>query len=98
MKPTKVNLRVIKDILLRQLGYIPVFYFLVVLYRSGEYPGLYHKIDKGIILLYHIMSEFIPYTSFYEVYKKFWITNRTKINKIVTKDLRELFSNIKLDC
>lgn len=104
MKPTKVNLRTIKDILLRQLGYIPVFYFLAVLYGAGEYPGPYHEIDKGLILLYHIMSgktgvemsEFIPYTSFYEVYKKFWITNRTKINKIVTKDLRELFSTIKI--
>lgn len=104
MKPTKVNLRTIKDILLRQLGYIPVFYFLAVLYGAGEYPGPYYEIDKGLILLYHIMSgktgvemsEFIPYTSFYEVYKKFWITNRTKINKIVTKDLRELFSTIKI--
>lgn len=104
IKPTKVSLRTIKDILLRQLGYIPVFYFLVVLFGAGEYPGPYHEIDKGIILLYHIMSgktgvemsEFIPYTSFYEVYKKFWITNRGKINKIVTKDLRDLFSNKKI--
>lgn len=104
IKPTKINLREIKDILFRQLGYIPVFYFLVILFGAGEYPGPYHEIDKGIILLYHIMSgktgmdmyQFIPYTSFYEVYKKFWITNRTKVNKIIKKDNQSLFSNIKI--
>lgn len=104
IKPTKVNLRIIKDILLQQLGYIPVFYFLSVLFTSCEYPGPYKEIDKGIILLYQIisgkpgsdMNEFIPYTSFYEVYKKIWITNRIKLNKIINNDIKELFSNIKI--
>ena len=41
------------------------------------------------------MHEFIPYSTFYDLYKKFWITNYNDINKIVKKDLDELFSNIK---
>ena len=75
-------------------GYIPVYYFLVVvLYGNKEYPGPYKKIEKGLILLYHIVSgnpgkdmhELIPYTTFYNLYKKPWITNYTDLNKIVKK-------------
>ncbi|KAI9243262.1 hypothetical protein BDA99DRAFT_449239, partial [Phascolomyces articulosus] len=36
--------------------YIPVNYFLVVLYSNKEYPGLYKEIEKGLILLYHICT------------------------------------------
>ncbi|KAI9247654.1 hypothetical protein BDA99DRAFT_419202, partial [Phascolomyces articulosus] len=36
--------------------YIPVYYFLVVLYGNKEYPGPYKEIEKGLILLYHIVS------------------------------------------
>ena len=105
IKNTKNNkIDIIKDILLNQLGYIPVFYFLNVLYGNKEYPGPYKEIEKGLILLYHIVSgkpgndmhEFIPYSTFYDLYKKFWITNYNDINKIVKKDLDELFSNIKI--
>jgi hypothetical protein len=98
------NIRNIKDVLLNQLGYIPVFYFLNVLFGTIEYPGPYPEIEKGLILLYHIvsgftgnkMSQFIPYTTFYELYKRFWITNFSKIKKIVTNDIGNLFSNIKI--
>jgi hypothetical protein len=41
------------------------------------------------------MHKFIPYTTFYDLHKKFWITNYTDLNKIVKKDLNELFVNIK---
>lgn len=105
IKDTKENkIKIIKNILLNQLGYIPVFYFLVVLYGNKEYPGPYKEIEKGWLLLYHIVSgkpgkdmhEFIPYTTFYDLYKKFWITNYTDLNKIVKQDLYNLFSNIKI--
>jgi hypothetical protein len=106
LKPTKVNLRTIKDILLNQLGYIPVFYFLTILYSSKEYPGPYFEIDKGILLLYQMvsgktgidMSEFMPYTTFYDLYHNFWIKeeNVKRLKKIIKKDMKDLFSNLKI--
>lgn len=94
----------IKNVLLKELGYIPVFYFLTVLYGNIEYPGPYKEIDKGLVLLYHIisgkpgcdMNKFIPYTTFYALYKKFWITNKNKLKNKVEKDISILFSNIKI--
>jgi hypothetical protein len=50
LKNMKVDLKGIKDILLRQLGYIPVFYFLTILYSNIEYPGPYFELEKGLLL------------------------------------------------
>lgn len=106
LKDIKTDITIIKDILLKQLGYIPVFYFLTVLYGNIEYPGPYHEIDKGLLLLYHIvsgksgidMSEFIPYTTFYDLYKRFWIkeANVKRLKKIIKTDMNDLFSNLKI--
>jgi hypothetical protein len=98
------NMKYIKDTLLNQLGYIPVFYFLTVLYGNKEYPGPYKEIDKGLLLIYHIISgvpgkdmhQFIPYSTFYELYKRFWIRNYTELNKIVRNDMKNLFTNTKI--
>lgn len=46
----------IKKILVERLGYIPVFFFLNVLYNNIEYPGPYFEIEKGLFLLYHLTS------------------------------------------
>ena len=56
------------------------------------------------MLLYQIVSgytgkdidQFIPYSTFYDLYKMFWIKNYDKLVKIVNKDLSEMFSNIKI--
>lgn len=98
------SIRFIKNELLRLLGYIPVYYFLVVLFGNQEYPGPFKEVEKGLLILYHIvcgengteMEKFIPYATFYRIYKMFWITNYTKINKKVKADLCDLFSNIKI--
>jgi hypothetical protein len=66
-------IRFIKDVLLEQLGYIPVFYFLNVIYGSIEYPGPYRETEKGLLILYHIVSglsgrkmhQFISYATYY---------------------------------
>lgn len=49
-------IRFIKDVLLEQLDYIQVFYFLNVIYGSIEYSGSYREIEKGLLILYHIVS------------------------------------------
>ncbi|KAG2217192.1 hypothetical protein INT45_005401, partial [Circinella minor] len=46
----------IKDILLKKLGYTAVFFFLMVLYTNKEYPAPYFEIEKGLFLLYHLVS------------------------------------------
>ena len=97
-------IRLIKDVLLEQLGYIAVFYFLNVIYGSIEYPGPYREIDKGLLILYHIVSgvsgrkmeQFIPYTTYYKLYRRFWISNYNSLNKLVNIELNRLFSNIKI--
>lgn len=94
----------IKNELLEKLGYIPVYYFLTILYTNKEYPGPYREIEKELILLYHVVSgrsgpemqNIIPYTTFYDLYKDFWINNYTNLNKKVKTDLESLFSNIKI--
>ncbi|KAI9243149.1 hypothetical protein BDA99DRAFT_449402 [Phascolomyces articulosus] len=49
------TIQIIKNELLDNLGYITVFYFLVMLYGINEYPAPYKEIDKGLLLLYHIL-------------------------------------------
>ncbi|KAG2215953.1 hypothetical protein INT45_004087, partial [Circinella minor] len=46
----------IKEVLLNRFGFIPVFYSLTVLYGNVEYPGPYREIEKGLVLLYHMVS------------------------------------------
>jgi hypothetical protein len=98
------NIKIVKDILLNQLGYIPVFYFLNELYGVNEYPAPYKELEKGLLLLYHMVSgesgkdmyKFMPYTTYYSLYKNFWYKNYTTLNKKVNKDLNNMFSNIRI--
>ena len=97
------NIKIAKEVLFNVLGYIPVFYFLNVLYGTKEYAGPYKEVEKGILLLYHMVSgisgremhKFIPYTTYYALYKNFWNKNYNSINKQVNNDLNNMFSNIK---
>lgn len=98
------NVNDVKKELLNKLGYIPVFFFLTMLYTHREYPGPYLEIEKGLMILYHLVSgitskdieKYIPYSSFYAVYKKFWVTNYTQLNTFVNHCLKNMFSNIKI--
>jgi hypothetical protein len=76
------NVKSINDIkteLVDKLGYIPVFFFLTVLYTHREYPGPYLEIERASLGLYHLVSGFtskdikkyVPYSSYYAVYKQF---------------------------
>lgn len=94
----------IKKELLEKLGYIPVFFFLTVLYTNKEYPGPYYEIEKGLLLLYHLVTgftsketkQYIPYSTFYTIYKDFWIKNYEKLNKFTDHCLKNMFSTIKI--
>lgn len=75
------EIKKIKDELKNKLGFTTVFFCLQVLYTNKEYPGPHREIDKGLILLYHIVSgepgakmdRHMQYTTFYKLYKKFWM-------------------------
>jgi hypothetical protein len=42
------------------------------------------------------MNDYINYSVFYDIYKKFWITGYTELNKKVDKCLKDMFSSTKL--
>jgi len=97
----------IKKTLFEKLGYIAVFFFLNVLYANIEYPSPYYEIEKGLFLLFHLVSgisgryeieRYLPYSSFHSFYKKFWMyeENYKRINKIVDDALKYMFSTIDL--
>lgn len=100
------NIKEIKKELVKKLGYISVFFFLVVLYTSKEYPAPYFEVEKGLFLLYHLVSgvsgidinKFLPQSSFHKYYKKFWMDedNYKRINKIINDSLENMFSSIRL--
>ena len=62
-----------------------------MIYGVNEYPGPYSELEKGLIILYHLvcgetcqyMSRYTKYSSFYAVYQKFWIDNYKNFNKNV---------------
>ncbi|KAG2218406.1 hypothetical protein INT45_011594 [Circinella minor] len=78
----------------------------MVLYTNKEYPAPYFEIEKGLFLLYHLVSgiagsdieKYLPQSTFHTFYKKFWMDNENykRINKIVNDALTNMFSNIKL--
>ena len=75
------------------------------MFRDIKYPGPYFEIEKGIFLLYQIVSgisgkdinnnDNLPYSSYYKFYKMFWITNYNSLLKKVN-DALKMFSNIKI--
>ncbi|KAL1925909.1 hypothetical protein VTP01DRAFT_7248 [Rhizomucor pusillus] len=94
----------IKSYVLDRLGYIPVFFFLVVFFGSQEYPGPYRIVEKGLLILYHLLSRcsvadmgrFVPRSSFTHCVVRFYIKNGAMLSEVVTNCLVEMFSNVKI--
>lgn len=101
------NIAQIKDIkivLMRRLGIIPVFFFLVVVWSGVHYPGPYREIDKGLLVLYHLitgnamdaMEPYIPKSSFHAIHSVFYKTHHKMHSKLVAKCLATMFSTIHI--
>lgn len=100
------GIKAIKNKVYDRLGYAPVFFFLNELFADRDYKGgAYKLVDKGILLLYQIlfgyslndMGKIIPYSSFYEIYQDFWLSdNANMLNKKVDDTLENMFSNLKM--
>jgi hypothetical protein len=98
------NINEIKNKLLSKLGYIPVFYFLTMIFPKYDYRGPYVFMEKGLIILYHLisgksirdMNDYLPFTSFHDIYNQFWDDNKNQLNKILSNLLENMFSTTTL--
>lgn len=93
----------IKSFVLERLGYIPVFFFVVVLFGTDDYPGPYRHVDKALLILYHLltgcsiaeMGRFIPRSSFYALYRAFYLKNSGPLRSKLDDCLLNMFSSTK---
>jgi len=100
-KIKNIHIEAVKAEIYSKLGYIPVFFFLTVIFGNYDYKGLYRNIEKGLLLLYQLISgnsiremyEFILYTSFYDIYREFWFDKYKELNDLFDKLLEHMFSN-----
>lgn len=89
-----------KDLLMRRLGAISVFFFLATIWPKYYFPGSYKALEKGIAFLYYFvsgetmdsMSQFLPRTSFYAIYSAFLKEERRIFEKEITRCLTSMFS------
>ncbi|GAA5815764.1 hypothetical protein MFLAVUS_009279 [Mucor flavus] len=105
-RPIPINkIKEIKKVLFEKLGIIPVYFFLVILFGDGDYRGPYNNVEKGLLILYFIvtnqpiedMDEYIAKSTFHQIYRQFYSANRIlKLNKILNFSLQNMFSNIKI--
>jgi hypothetical protein len=98
------DIKHVKELVYDRLGTIPVFFFLVELFGVKDYSGPYRNVEKGLLLLYQLltgysiadMGRFIPSTSFYDMYKEFYIVMHEQLNEQITKLLKHMFSNVRI--
>ncbi|KAF9975351.1 hypothetical protein BGZ75_000560 [Mortierella antarctica] len=94
----------IKETLYKRLGAIPVYFFLTVIWPKCKYPGPYKEVEKGLVLLYHIvkglsmeaMEPHMPKSSFHAIHTVFYKTEYNAHNKYITNCLATMFSTITI--
>lgn len=92
----------IKNILFNEFVYIPIYFFLNILFGNYNFSGNYRTIEKGLVILYHIFqgdrkdkyTNLIP--DYKKIYEEFWIYRNDELNKKIDIFLKTLFSNIKI--
>lgn len=97
------DIGVVKTTVLQRLGYIPVFFFLVEFFAKEEYPGPYRGVDKGLLVLYQLltgvsiaqMARFIPPSSYHAIYNAFYVKHGDRLNSMLDKCLATMFSSTK---
>jgi hypothetical protein len=94
----------IKETLNRRLGPIPVYFFLVDIWPKVKYPGPYKEVEKGLLMLYHLvkglsmeaMEPHMPKSSFHAMHSVFYKKEYTLHNKYITNCIATMFSTIKI--
>lgn len=91
----------IKEDLYNKLGPLPVFIFLTDFCNRFYLPGPYNDIDKGIIILYHLiigvsinqMEKYLSHTNFFRIYKYIYITKYEELNNWINNIIYNCSSN-----
>ena len=99
LKPIN-NMHHMKEEVIGKIGAIGVFFFLTTLWNKVYFPGPYKAVEKGIALLYYLvsgdsmeaMSVFLPRSSFYEIYRTFFKTEKRLFEKEMTRCFANMFS------
>ncbi|KAG2210433.1 hypothetical protein INT45_012095, partial [Circinella minor] len=87
------------------IRYTSVFFFLVVLYTNKEYPAPFFELEKGLFLLYHLVSgiagedieKYLLQSTFHTFYKKFWMDDENYKRRINGHDSRINYIDTDLD-
>lgn len=105
-RPTEIpKINEIKNLLVKKLGIIPVYFFLIIIFGDIDYRGPYNNIEKGLLVLYFIiecksfeeMDKYIPKSTFHQIYRQFYSSEKIEKNKkVLDYTLNNLFSNIKI--
>lgn len=103
IKPVE-RMAIVKETLFKRLGAIPVFFFLMVLWAHGQYPGPYREVEKGLLILYHLvkgvsmdaMSPHIPKSSFHSLHSQFYKVHFKSHLKQVNQMLASMFSTFAI--
>ncbi|KAG0195338.1 hypothetical protein BGX28_001635, partial [Mortierella sp. GBA30] len=89
-----------KDVLMRRLGPIAVFFFLCTIWSKHYFPGPYNALEKGIAFLYFFvagetmdsMAQYIPKTTFHVIYSTFLKFERALFEKEINRCFTSMFS------
>lgn len=98
------HIKDVKETLVKRLGPLPVFFFLVVIWSGTLYPGPYRDVEKGLLVLYHLvtgktmveMSPHIPKSSFHAIHTDFYKDRRRMHAKQISYLLATMFSTFPL--
>jgi hypothetical protein len=93
-----------KDVLMRRLGSITVFFFLSTIWSKHYFPGPYNALEKGITFLYFFVAgetmdsitQFIPKTTFHVIYSTFLKLERPMFEKEIKRCFASMFSTLEI--
>lgn len=91
----------IKQELKDKIGVFAIFVFLTDFCNKFHIPGPYRDIEKGLIIIYHLISGlsinqmeiYLNYTNFFKIYKYIYITKYDELNNWINKLMYNCFSN-----
>src|SRR5690348_17315901 len=89
-----------KEEVIGKIGAIGVLFFPTTLWNKVHFPGPYKAVEKGIAFLYYLvsgesmesMSVFLPRSSFYEIHRTFFKTEKRLFEKEMTRCFANMFS------
>ena len=93
-----------KDVLMKRLGSIAVFFFLTTIWSKHYFPGPYNALEKGIAFLYFFvagetmdsMAQYMPKSTFHLIYSTFVKVERALFEKEIKRCFASMFSSLEI--